>query len=203
MPKSFSVWPPSNPRAAIRLGLGVLVAANLVAAYFVVRPLGGSAEELSQQALEMHSQIRQQQGVLERTRVLVSKIESGRGEGDQFMSAYFLPRRPAYSILLGELNDLASQAKITPRDSASALEPVEGSDTLDMLQISANFEGLYPDLIHFINLLDKSNRLLIIESLNATPQQSGGRLNVTLKLDTFVQEDGAAVNAAPVNGAAQ
>ncbi len=192
MGKRFNVWPPNNPRAVIRLGLGVLVAANLVAAYFVVRPIGGSAEELAQQALEMHSQIRQQQGVLDRTRVLVSKIESGRGEGDQFMKSYFLPRRPAYSTIVAELNDLASQAKITPRDSAWALEPVEGSDTLDMLQISANFEGLYPDLIHFINLLDRSNRLLIIESLNATPQQTGGRLNVMLKLDTFVQEDGSA-----------
>jgi hypothetical protein len=192
MLKSFNVWPPNNPRAVIRLALGVLVAANLVAAYFVVRPIGGSAQELSEQALEMHSQIRQQQGVLERTRVLVSKIESGRGEGDRFMGSYFLPRRPAYSAIVGELSDLASQAKITPRDSAWALEPVEGSDTLDMLQISANFEGTYPDLVHFINLLDKSDRLLIIESLNATPQQSGGRLNVMLKLDTFVQEDGSA-----------
>jgi hypothetical protein len=190
--RRFNVWPPNNPRAVIRLGLGVLVAANLVAAYFVVRPIGGSAEELSQQALEMHSQIRQQQGVLDRTRVLVSKIESGRGEGDRFMSSYFLPRRPAYSTIVAELNNLASQAKIAPRDSAWALVPVEGSETLDMLQISANFEGAYPDLIHFINLLDKSDRLLIIESLNATPQQSGGRLNVMLKLDTFVQEDGSA-----------
>ena len=192
MRKNFNVWPPNNPRAVIRLGLGVLVAANLAAAYFVLRPLGGSAQELAQQALEMHSQIRQQQGVLDRTRVLVSKIESGRGEGDQFMGSYFLPRRPAYSTIMGELNDLAVQSKITPRDSAWALEPVEGSDTLDMLQISANFEGTYPDLVHFVNLLDKSNRLLIIESLNATPQQTGGRLNVMLKLDTFVREDGSA-----------
>jgi hypothetical protein len=192
MERRFNVWPPNNPRAVIRLVLGALVAANLVAAYFVARPIGGSAQELAQQALEMHSQIRQQQGVLDRTRLLVSKIESGRGEGDHFMSSFFLPRRPAYSIIVGELNDLASQAKITPRDSAWAPEPVEGSDTLDMLQISANFEGTYPDLIHFINLLDKSDRLLIIESLNATPQQSGGRLNVMLKLDAFVQEDGSA-----------
>ena len=59
------------------------------------------------------------------------------------------------------------------------MEPVEGSDTLDMLQISANFEGTYPDLVHFMNLLDKSDRLLIIESLNATPQQSGGRAQFT------------------------
>ena len=191
MPRSFNAWPPNNARALFRLGLGVLAAANLVALYFVIRPIGGSAQELSQQALEMHSAIRQQQGVLDRTRVLVSKIESGRGEGDKFMGSFFMPRRTANSTILAELNDLAGQSKVTPRDSAIELEAVDGSDTLDMMKITANFEGLYPDLIHFINLVDKSNRLLIIESLNATPQQSGGRLNVMLKLDTFVQEDGS------------
>jgi hypothetical protein len=192
MLKSFNAWPPNNPRAVIRLGLGVLAVANLVALYFVIRPIGGSAQELATQALDMHSAIRQQQGVLDRTRVLASKIESGRGQGDKFMVSYFLPRRSANSTILAELNDLAGQAKITSRDSAIDLEAVDGSETLDMMQITANFEGLYPDLIHFINLLDKSDRLLIIESLNATPQQSGGRLNVMLKLDTFVQEDGSA-----------
>jgi hypothetical protein len=192
MPRSFNIWPPSNPRALIRLGLGGLVAANLIALYFVLRPVGGSAQELAQQALDMHSQIRQQQGVLDRTRLLASKIQSGRGDGDKFMGDYFLPRRTAYSTIMAELSDLASQAKITSRDSSWALDAVEGSDTLDMMQISANFEGKYADLIHFINLLDKSSRLLIIESLNATPQQSGGQLNVMLKLDTFVREDGSA-----------
>jgi hypothetical protein len=188
----FNLRPSINPRTLIRAGLGVLAFANLVALYFVIRPIGGSAQELSQQALDMRSAIRQQQGVLDRTRVLAGKIESGRGEGDKFMGDYFLPRRTAYSTIMSELNDLASQSKITPRDSAFALDAVDGSDNLDMMQISANLEGLYPDVIRFINLLDKADRLLIIESLNATPQQTGGRVNVALKLDTFVREDGSA-----------
>lgn len=193
MPRSFNISGSGNPRRLIRIGLGALVVANLVAAYFVFRPIGGSAQDLAQEALELHTQIRQQQTTLDRTKSLVSKIESGRGEGDLFMTNYFLPRRTAYSAIMSDLNDLASQAKITPRDSAWSLDAVDGSDSLDMMQISANFEGTYPDLIHFINLLDKSDRLVIIESLNATtPQQSGGRVNVALKLDTFVQEDGSA-----------
>ncbi len=192
MPKSFNLGAWNNSRTLLRAGLGVLAAANLVALYFVIRPIGGSAEELAQQALDMRSAIRQQQGVLDRTRLLAGRIQSGRGESDTFMGAYFLPRRTAYSTIIAELNTLAGQAKITPRDSALALDAVDGSDNLDMMQISANFEGLYPDVIRFINLLDKSDRLLIIESLNATPQQSGGRLNVMLKLDTFVREDGSA-----------
>jgi len=192
MPRSYNSCFSGNPRSLIRLGLGALAVANLVALYLVIRPIGGSAQELQQQAVDMRAAIRQQQGVLDRTRLLAGKIESGRGEGDQFMGHYFLPRRTAYSSVMAELNDLAGQSKITSRDSAFALPEVDGSDTLDMMQISANFEGLYPDLIHFINLIDKSDRLLIIESLNATPQQSGGRLNVMLKLDTFVREDGSA-----------
>src|SRR3984885_13517608 len=192
MPRNFNVWPPNKPRALIRLGLGTLAVVNLVALYFVIRPVGGSTQELAQQALDMHSAIRQQQGVLDRTRVLASKIQSGRGEGDQFMDSYFLPRRTAYSTIMSELNDLAGRAKITSRDSAYALDAVDGSDNLDKIQVSANLEGLYPDVIRFINLLDKSDRLLIIESLNATPQQSGGKVNVALKLDTFVREDGSA-----------
>jgi hypothetical protein len=193
MPRNFKlkVGGPSNPRSVIRLVLGLLAAANLVAGYFVLRPLGGSSEDLRQQVVEMRIQIRQQQATLERTRLMSGKIEIGRGEGDKFMSKYFLPRRSAYSIVMAELNDLASQAKVTAKESANAIDPVDGSDTLDMMQITANYEATYGDLVRFINMIDKSDRLLVMESLNATPQQGGGKLNVMMKLDTFVVEDGS------------
>ena len=123
---------------------------------------------------------------------MASKIESGRAEGDQFMSQYFLPRRTAYSSVMADLNELASQTKVTPKEGAYSIEPIEGSDILEMMQISVNYEATYPDLIRFVNLLDKSNRMLMIETLNATPQQSGAKLNFMLKLDTFVREDGSA-----------
>jgi hypothetical protein len=194
MPRNFDlgVWPPNNPRAIIRLGLGLLAAANLVAGYFAIRPIGGSPADLRQQEKEMRTQIQQQQGILDRTKTLAAKIEIGRGEGDKFMSKYFLPRRTAYSTIMSDLNDLANQSKVTPKESSNIIEEVEGSDTLQRMQVTANFEATFDNLIRFVNLLDKSNRLMIIESLNATPQQDGKRLNVLMKLDTFVREDGSA-----------
>jgi hypothetical protein len=123
---------------------------------------------------------------------LAGKIEIGRGEGDNFMGKYFLPRRTVYSVVLAELEQVANQAKVTVKETAYAIEPVEGSDTLQLMQITDNFEASYGDLIRFVNLIDKSGRLLILESLNATPQQGGARLNVMMKLDTFVVEDGSA-----------
>jgi len=193
MPRSFSLKAggPANPRSAIRLLLGLLAAANLVAGYFVLRPLGGSPEELRQQVAEMRIAIRQQQGTVDRTRLMAGKIEIGRGEGDKFMSKYFLPRRSAYSVVMAELNDLALQAKVTAKESANSIEPVDGSDILDMMQITANYEATYGDLVRFVNMIDKADRLLVMESLNATPQQGGGKLNVLMKLDTFVIEDGS------------
>jgi len=188
---NWNAWIPSNPRAWMRLGLGVLIAANLVAGYFVIRPIGGSPEELRQQVTEMRAQIRQQQASLDRARQLAEKIKTGRGEGEDFTAKYFLPRRTAYSIIMNDLNQDATDAKVNPRESAWDIVPVDGSDTLDMMHITINFDATYTDLIHFINLIDKSNRMLIMESLNATPQQGGTRLNVQMKLDTFVVEDGS------------
>jgi len=175
----------------MRLGLGVLVVANLVAGYFVIRPIGGSPEELRQQVTEMRAQIRQQQGALDRMRQLAEKIKTGRGEGEDFTAKYFLPRRTAYSILMNDLHQAMSDAKVNQRESALDIVAIDGSDTLDMMHITINFDGNYADVIHFINLIDKSNRMLIMESLNATPQQGGTRLNVQMKLDTFVVEDGS------------
>jgi hypothetical protein len=189
---SWNVWPPNNAAALMRLGVGLLVAANLVAGYFVLRPIGGSPDELRQQALEMRLQIRQQQSALDRMRSLTGKVEIGRGEGDKFMGKYFMPRRTTYSVILAELNQIANDAKVTAKEAAYAIEPVEGSDTLKMMQITDNFEASYENLIHFVNMIDKADRLLIIEGLNATPQQGGVKLNIMMKLDTFVVEDGSA-----------
>lgn len=191
MPKSFNIWPLNNPGAIVRLVVLVLLAANLVAAYLVIRPIGGSPEELTQQLADLRTQQRQREGSLERTKKLVQKIEAGRGEGDEFMDDYFLPRRTAFSSVMAELVKDAGEAKIAPKESSYAMQSVEGSDTLIMMTISAGFEGSYGDLIHFINLIDRSDNLLIIEGLGATPQQGSKALSVTLKLDTFVREDGS------------
>lgn len=180
-----------SPADVARLVIGVLVAINLVAAYFVFRPPGGSPEELRAEVRDLTTQLRQKKTVLERTRVFVSKIQSGRQQGDQFLEQYFLPSGKAYSIVLSELIDLAKDAQMKPKESNWGVEPIEGSDTLSTMTISLNLEGTYPQLIHFINELDKSSRLLIVESLQATPQ-SAGPLNVVLKLQTYVRQDGAA-----------
>jgi len=184
----YSIWPLNNAGAITRLVLAILAIANLAAAFFVLRPPGGSPQELKEQLQDLRAQVIQRRALLDRTRVLVGKIEAGRSQGEKFLVQYFLPRRLTSSTILDELSDVAQKSKMRPKEMSLGTEAVKGSDNFSMMQISANFEGKYEDVLQFVNLLDKSKRLLIIEGLNATPEQGSNLLNVNVKLDTFVTE---------------
>ena len=173
----------------MRVVLGALVAATLVAAALVLYPPGGSADDLERRLLELQSQVKSKRALLATTRQHVAAVEKGRTEGEVFLSTYFLSRRTAYSTLLSELVDAADRAKIKSKEHAYATEPIEGSDTLSMMTISANYEGTYANLMRFVHEIDTSPRMLIIEGLTAAPQQNAGVLNISMKIDAFVRED--------------
>ena len=186
MRKSFNL---RSPQGIVRVVLGVLVVANLAAAGFVLFPPGGSAEDLEQQRVTLDAQLRSARSRADLTRLHASAVERGRKEGDDFLNKYFLTSRTrnAFSTLLSQLDAAAKPTKLKPRDNAYALEPIEGSDTLNMMSITAAYEGTYQDLLHFVNEIDKSNGLLIIESLSAAPQANSDTLSVSMKLNTFVR----------------
>jgi hypothetical protein len=175
----------------IRIVLGALLALNLIAAGLVVFPPGGSADDLEHEFITLQSQIMQKRTLLERSRLNVAAIEKARGEGDHFLNEYFLNRRIADSTLLSELTAAASKAQIKERDRAQTTEFIEGSDSLSMMTITANYEGTYRNLLNFIGELDHSKQLLIIESMNAAPQQGSNILTISMKIDAFIRDDSA------------
>lgn len=199
MPRSFeigtSVSRLREPQIAVRAVLGLLLTLNLVALFLVLLPPGGSTEELEGQLAALRRQFVQKRVALERAKVLAAKVEKGRSEGDQFQTRYFTDRRLASSTFIGELSKAAQSSGIKPREHSFVFEPVEGSDTLSMMTIVANYEGTYTDLVQFVNRMDRSGRFLILDTLTATPQTSGGLLTVNLRLNAFVREMTPAVGA--------
>src|SRR5437879_4838996 len=121
-----------------RVGLSALVVATIAAAAFVMYPPGGSADDLEHQLATLEAQATARLRLLASTRQHVAAVEQGRTEGDKFLGEYFLARRTAYSTLLSELVGAADRAKIKPKQHAYATEPIEGSDALSMMSISAN-----------------------------------------------------------------
>jgi hypothetical protein len=189
MPRNF------NPATIWRIVLGVLLAANLVAAALVMYPPGGSADELERERISLEAQAATRRAQLAQTIQHAAAVEKGRSEGDKFLGDYFLARRTAYSTLLTELVSAADDAKIKPKEHAYATEAIEGSDSLSLMTITANYEGTYANLMRFVHEIDRSPRMLIIEALSAAPQQGTGTLSISMKLDAFVREDGTGLEA--------
>ncbi len=182
----------------IRILLGALVVLNLVAAGLVMYPPGGSAEGLEQEMGRLQDQVKQAQARLDSTRAHVASVETGRDEGDEFLKTYFDDRRTVYSSLSDELAATADRAGLKLRNNAYTLVPIEGSDTLGMETITANYEGTYNNLVRFTREIDRSPSLLIIESMTVAPQQGTNTALIALKMDAFTQEIGEAFPSGPV-----
>jgi hypothetical protein len=180
---------PGSPEFLVRAALGVLLLGNLVAAGFAFHWWGDSPQALESKIESTRQQIILARGQLTRAKAMSGKIVLARDQGGAFLNKYMTPRKITYSTILGELNHIAETAGVKPKDATITPERVEGSSSLSQLTITAGYEATYPNLLKFVNLLDRSERFLIIESLTAQPQSGTGVLLVSIKLDTFVRDD--------------
>ena len=183
----------SGAGRTIKLGLAGLALFDLLFYLFAIGPLSDSDREKRAQLQTFQKQVRDRTAQVDRLAAVVQKVETARAGGDQLLETIMLPRRTAFSDIVSELDEAAKTAGVDLRDRGLNADAIDGSDTLSMLTITQNLEGNYDNLVRFLNLLDRSQRFLIVESLGAAPQQtgvrdSGGKLSVTLKLDAFIKE---------------
>src|SRR5689334_18203759 len=201
MPRNFNLnlgglkW--KDPRVAMRVVIGILLAANPVAAVIAFKPFGGSADDLRRERQTLQVQLAQLQKQVGDSKKLVDKVQIARTQGDEFLAKYFADRRTVTSTIQGELVQIAKDAGVLYQPTTWTFEPIEGSDTLAMMTINAGCQGTYSALSKFVNLVDRSPRFLIIESMVASPQQTGQTLNVTVKIDTFIKDAAGGDTGAP------
>jgi Tfp pilus assembly protein PilO len=182
-----------EPKGIVGIGLGLLVLANLVAALFAFHVVGSSPEGLRQQLATARRQLQSSQTRLNSSRVLTAKIGRGKAESESFIATYLTGRRHTYSTIINDINDMAKTAGMKAEEvSIAPLDPIEGSSDLDMMTLSANFEGSPSQLVKLVNLIDRSPRFLTIENMQASPQPKGNLVSVSLKIDVFVKEDAGA-----------
>jgi Tfp pilus assembly protein PilO len=176
-----------DPRVVVKTALGALGVLNLVAALLYVFPPGGSVSRLDAERIETRNATARTQQNLTRLRASVEQVRSARSAQEKFVASYFIDRRTASSTILNEIGDLAKKSGLKPKEHSFSIDPVEGSDDFSMMTVTANYEGNYGDLVQFVNAIDRSPRFLIIESITAQPQQSGG-LQARFKMNCFLRE---------------
>ncbi len=178
-----------EPRALVRGGLGLLLAANLVAAAFAFHLVGVSPEALKQQLTIARTQLQAEQMKLKRSRSLTANMDKGKTESAHFIASYFSSRRYTYSTIESEIREDSKTAGMAMKEATFGTpEPIIGSDDLEMLTVSVNFEGGYSQLVKLVNLLDRSPRFILIESLQIAAPPKGEIYSVTFKLNAFIRD---------------
>jgi hypothetical protein len=178
----------ANPRVYLKALAGALAALNAAALFFYLAPPGGTREELSEQIAQVRRQITAARGQTTRMRTTAGKVETGGAQATGFEAQYFLPKRVAYVAVVGEIQRLAKASGLDERDGVYTEEPIEGTADLSLLTATANFQGSYTNLMHFLNETDHSPMLLMLDALTAAPQSKSGEISASVRFQAIVRE---------------
>ena len=187
-----------GPKRTARIVLGTLLALNLLAALLLLEFFGGSPEGLDAAQRRLESQLQQQRLGLQQAKLLAGKMQSGGAEGERFIRTYFLDQRQAAGDLLGALDAIESGAGIRSRGKNFTVDAIEGTDEYQLLTIDAGYEGTFADLVEFVSAVDRSERLLILDSLQVAPARDDLSLQVQAKMFAFVKQANLVASAGEV-----
>jgi Tfp pilus assembly protein PilO len=166
----------------------LLALLNGVALFFYLDPPGGSRRQLSAESLQIRNQIAATRGQTQRLSSVAAKVQLAGTESSDFETKYFLPQRTAYAAVISEIQRMAKASGLQERDAIFNEEPVEGSADLSVLNTTASYEGTYANLMRFVYEVDHSPMLLMLENLQAAPQQKGGQIATSIRFQAIVQE---------------
>ena len=198
MTRSFN-WPSSGTTGVgggtrvILLGAcAALVVLNAIALFLYLDPPGGSRGDLAIEQQALRTEINSTRAKALRLKTVAAKVQTGSTESSGFESQYFLPRRQAYATIVAEIQRMAKISGLRERDAVYSEEPIEGTADLSLLNSSASYEGSYDNLMSFLYEVDRSPMLLMLDTLQAAPQQKGGQISTSIRFQAIIRDDGTA-----------
>lgn len=113
------------------------------------------------------------------------------------MQSFYGKRIPdSYSSISGRIGELevASGVRLT---RVQYLQGISGPD-LTEIQIDSTISGDYPQIMRFINSLERDRTFFLIRAMALAGQQ-GGQVNLRLAFSTWMRRDDAAASGLPVS----
>ncbi|HEY7303673.1 MAG TPA: hypothetical protein VH601_06155 [Bryobacteraceae bacterium] len=180
----------------LQVSCAILAVLNCVALFLYIAPPGGSRSELRAESQQIRSAIAASKTQAVRLKTVSEKVQIGSQQSGVFEAKYFLPKRNAYEAVIEEIQRMVKEAGLQERDAVFSEEPIEGTADLSLLKATANYEGSYDSLMKLLNLADHSPKLLILDALQAAPQQRSGQITTSIRFQAVVREDASAAIAA-------
>jgi len=170
-------------------GLAVLLTADATLMYFNSK-LSTPGNERQQTLTTENRRLALVKADVERASRIRGTIPEILKKFDQFEST-LLPAGKGYSVISQELDEYARDTHLIVENVALHPKDVTGRD-LTELNLDASVSGDYNGIVNFLNRLQRSKNVYIVDSLAVDSEASGrgpaGELKVSLHLRTYFRK---------------
>jgi len=176
----------SQSRRKLKIAIGAMLVADVVAIGVLFSPLVGSAESRQLQLNTLRVALTKKNRDVEPLRGIDKKIVLAKDEIGGFYKERFAAKD---SDLANELGKLAAQNGVRIQQAKYKEEEYETSGIVPV-QIEGSFSGDYLQLVRFINALERDQIFFLVDSVGLAGEQ-GGVVKLQLKLETYLKTGGA------------
>ena len=190
-------WAVTSAQLYLRCAVCGVAILNAVALVLCLNPPGGSQPILLQRHEALRARIAATRAQALRLQTISGFVQVGSAEDSEFAAASILPKRLAYSQVLEEIDRICKTAGLQEQDAVFSEEPIEGAPELAMVQMTANYQGEYGSFTRFLYEVDRSPMVLILDNLQASPQEQGGQIKTSIRFEAIVHESSDALEGRP------
>ncbi len=169
------------------IAMGVLSLASVVVLF---SPLAGSTDSRRAQLTQLSIDLREKTREVVPLRGIDKKVIEARGEINEFYANRFPSLQSSVSEALGKVAAAHSVKIDIAKYETKADDKKETKDAqavgLRRVQIEASLSGSYPNMMRFVNDLERAKTFFLVDSVNVGEAQ-GGDVKLQMKLETYVK----------------
>jgi type IV pilus assembly protein PilO len=167
----------SSSRRKLKIAIGAMLAADLIAAAVLFSPLVGSADSRRQQLNMMRVELTKKNHEVAPLRGMDKKLVLAKTQISGFYKERFAEKD---SDLIGELGKLATANGVRMQTAKYKEEDAEISSVVP-IEIQGSFSGDYLQLVRFINALERSKMFFAVDGVELAGENTGAvKLQITM-----------------------
>lgn len=175
---SWQLW-----KRSVLIAIAALCTVDIALGVFLWQGSRVGPGELRVQAEGLRSQAKLLGADVERGEKIRASLPQVGKDCDAFYHSAFLNPATAYSDVESDLETIAHKSNLKTTDITFKQKPLQDHGVTE-LAISGTIEGEYPALVQFINGLEKSKNLYLLDGLSLASASTGG-IRLRLELRTY------------------
>ncbi len=172
-----------NSRRKLKIAIGAMLAADVVAVAVLFSPLVGSADSRQLQLGQLRAELQRKTREVEPLRGMDKKIVLAKDQISEFYRDRFAARD---SDLVKELGKLATENRVQMQQAKYKKEDAESSGVTPM-EIQGSFSGDYLQLVRFINALERSKLFFAVDSVGLASESAGGPVKLEITMHSYLR----------------